>query len=177
MARTGMAGLTPKQAKFCTEYLIDLNGSAAAVRAGYAPKNARITAAKLLTNANIQAYLQQLKQQQQTRTQITSDWVIQQLVQIATASGADYVTIDRNGTVRYTPTEKLTAAQKAAIAGIKPTMAGAEIKTYDRLKALELIGRHLGTFDRQAENSGPDIEDLSPLADMLDDDNDGGDGS
>ena len=174
MARTGAAGLTPKQAAFCDQYLIDLNATQAAIRAGYTAKTATVQGARLLANAKVQAYLQQLKQQQQTRTQITSDWVLQQLVQIATANGSDYLTIDAKGQVKYTPTDQLTAAQKAAIAGIKPTMAGPEIKTYDRLKALELIGRHLGTFDRQTD-TGPDVEDLSPLADMLREDDGGED--
>lgn len=173
MARTGAAGLTPKQAAFCDQYLIDLNATQAAIRAGYSAKTAFVQASKMLSNPKIQAYIERRKKEQQTRTQITSDWVIQQLVQIATANGSDYLTIDAKGQIKYTPTDQLTAAQKAAIAGIKPTMAGPEIKTYDRLKALELIGRHLGTFDHQTD-SGSDIEDLSPLAEMLGDDNDGG---
>lgn len=174
MARTGAAGLTPKQAAFCEQYIVDLNGTQAAIRAGYTAKTASVQAARLLANAKIQAYIQQLKQQQQTRTQITADWVIQQLANIAGADGSAYTTVDANGAIKYTPTDQLSPAQRAAIAGIKPTMAGPEIKTYDRLRALELLGKHLGLFDRQAD-TGTDIEDLSPLADMLDDGGDGDD--
>lgn len=52
-----MAKMTPKQQLFCDEYLIDLNATQAAIRAGYLEKNARVTASKLLTNANIQKYI------------------------------------------------------------------------------------------------------------------------
>lgn len=176
MARTGIAGLTEKQARFCEEYLVDLNATQAAIRAGYNIKTARSQGSTLLTNPNVAAYIQRLREEQKTRSQVNADWVLQQLIDIATADAGDYTSIDSTGGIKYTPTDKLTKKQRSAISAIEPTTAGPKIRTYDRIRALELIGKHLGIFDRQAENSGPDVEDLSPLADMLDD-NDGGDDS
>lgn len=175
MARTGIAGLTEKQARFCEEYLQDLNATQAAIRAGYNAKTARSQGSTLLTNPNVSAYIQRLREEQKKRSQITSDWVIQQLVDIATADAGDYTRIDSKGGIKYTPTDSLSKAQRSAISSIEPTMAGPKIKTYDRIRALELIGKHLGIFE-QVKGSEPNVEDLSPLADMLKNDDDGGDG-
>lgn len=169
MARLGLAGLTAKQAAFCEQYLIDLNATQAAIRVGYSAKTANQQAARLLANVKVQDYIKQLQQQQQVRSQINADWVLRELVNIAKANGADYAEVDEHGAVKLIPTALLTADKKAAISSIKPTMAGAEIKTYDRIRALELIGKHLGMFDSAAAKAGPekDVEDLTPLADML----------
>lgn len=71
-----MKKLNPKQKRFCEEYIIDLNASAAAVRAGYTEKSARVTASKMLTNANIEAYIQSLSAKHTEKTGITADWVL-----------------------------------------------------------------------------------------------------
>jgi len=56
-----MGKLTDKQDRFCQEYIIDLNATQAAIRAGYSKKTARIKGCKLLTKANIQIEIQKLK--------------------------------------------------------------------------------------------------------------------
>lgn len=72
-----MAALKNKQHElFCQEYLADLNGAAAAVRAGYSEKAARQTASRLLTIANVQARVAELQAERTQRTQITADWVV-----------------------------------------------------------------------------------------------------
>lgn len=111
-----MAKLTDKQKRFCEEYLIDLNATQAAIRAGYKPKNARSSASENLTKPDIQQYLQQLMQQRSQRTGITADDVIGELAKIAAADGV-------------------------------------EITGKEKLKALELLGKHLGLFQNGADNS------------------------
>ncbi|MBR1895399.1 MAG: terminase small subunit [Pyramidobacter sp.] len=78
--------LTPKQARFVDEYLIDLNATAAAIRAGYSEKNARIVAAQNLTKINIQQVLAKRLKDRQQRTEITQDYVLHNLKSLADRS-------------------------------------------------------------------------------------------
>ncbi len=81
--------LTPKQSAFVDEYLLDLNGTQAAVRAGYAKKNAHVTAARLLSNAKVKPLLQAAMKARSRRTQVASDWVLKRLHDQAEADLAD----------------------------------------------------------------------------------------
>ena len=63
--------LNPKQQRFCEEYLIDLNATQAAIRAGYSKKTARTIASKLLTNIDIEGYIVTLRAEIQAKTGIT----------------------------------------------------------------------------------------------------------
>ena len=75
--------LTPKQERFVDEYLIDLNATAAAVRAGYNEKTARIIASQNLSKLNIQRALADRLKARQERTEITQDYVLKNLKRIA----------------------------------------------------------------------------------------------
>lgn len=63
------------------------------------------------------------------------------------------------GGVDFVSTEELTESQKAAVVSIKETQNGTEIRLADKLKALELIGKHLGMFDRNTNGIDQEIED------------------
>lgn len=75
--------LTAKQKQFCEEYIIDLNGAQAAIRAGYSEKTAKQTASENLTKPNIQEYLRELQQKRQKRTAINQDYVLNKLQKVA----------------------------------------------------------------------------------------------
>jgi phage terminase small subunit len=104
----GTNGLTPKQERFCEEYVIDLNATQAAIRAGYSEKTAKVTASKMLTKANVQERITELKNEINTRNGVSADFVIN---------------------------------------GIKEIAVKAEQEN-TRLKAFELLGRHVGIFER-----------------------------
>lgn len=74
--------LNDKQKKFCNEYLIDLNATQAAIRAGYSEKTARVIAAQNLSKLNIQEYIQQLQEGIQKRNRISQDEIIQDLIEV-----------------------------------------------------------------------------------------------
>lgn len=147
-----MAKLTPKQERFCEEYLIDLNATQAAIRAGYSEKTAYSAGQRLLRNVEIQNRIAELKAERSKRTEITQDRVVKELAAMAFAKATDYAQITSNG-VALTPTAHLTPVQQAAITGIKETQSGIEVKL-DKTKALELLGRHLGMFNDKLELSG-----------------------
>lgn len=108
--------LTEKQKRFCEEYLVDLNATQAALRAGYSEKTAYSIGDENLKKPEIQKYLRELMQERSQRTEVTADTVIRELKQIALAEDV-------------------------------------EISGRDKIKALELLGKHLGMFQSSADNS------------------------
>lgn len=150
--------LTPKQARFVQEYLVDLNATAAAKRAGYSAKNADKIGSELLGKTRVSDAIQAAVKQREQRTQITQDMVILELAKVAFANGANYAKVAGGGTrVDLTDTDRLTGDQRAAIACIKEGKFGIEVSTYDKLRALELLGKHLGVFDRGGPAGDPDV--------------------
>lgn len=84
-----MSELSEKQKRFCVEYLKDLNGTAAAIRAGYSANSASVQASRLLANAKIKAYINKLKRSRSERTKVDSDWLLIRLADEADADMAD----------------------------------------------------------------------------------------
>lgn len=171
-----MGRLTERQKRFCDEYLIDLNATQAAIRAGYSEKYAATNTTKLLKNTNIEEYLRQRQQKRMERTEITQDMVLRELAIIAFSNAADYANVvekratanvdgvlipltDENGeplmyrTVEPVLTEELTEDQKKALAVIKKGRDGFEVKPYDKVRALELIGKHLGMWGKTEKDN------------------------
>lgn len=171
-----MGKLTERQKRFCDEYLITLNATQAAIRAGYSEKYAATNTTKLLKNTNVEEYLQQRQQKRMERTEITQDMVLRELAIIAFSNAADYAHViekrataevegtlipltDENGeplmyrTVEPVLTEELTEDQKKALAVIKKGRDGFEVKPYDKVRALELIGKHLGMWGRTEKDN------------------------
>jgi phage terminase small subunit len=169
--------LTPKQEIFANEYLIDLNATRAYKVAYPKIKNdetAGVNGCRLLKNARVSEYIRERMLDRQKRTEVTQDWVVEQLYKIAAAdrSGiANVVTKERlvtaidaeTGELKQVPgvsqfveiadTDTLDDAQKAALSGVEETKHGIKVNTYDKLKALELLGRHLGMFTDKMELS------------------------
>lgn len=153
--------MTPKQRRFVDEYLIDLNATQAAIRAGYSKKTAGYIAKELLRKPPIAAEVEKRKQKLTKKLEITQEKVLQELAAIAFANGADYAKVITTGPVtevRMTATDDLPPEKLPAIAGIKANQYGVEVKLHDKVKALELLGKYLGTFDgavvqEQTENN------------------------
>ena len=141
-----MDPLTEKQKKFCDEYLVDCNATQAAIRAGYSPKTAYSIGEENLRKPELQAEIQKRKIELQNKLEITQEKVLQELASIAFANGADFAKIEDNDTVKMIPTDKLSSEKLPAIAGIKVNQYGVEVKLHDKVKALELLGKYLGTF-------------------------------
>ncbi len=161
--------MTEKQKRFADEYLIDLNATRAYKAAYPAVKRdeaAAVNASKLLRNTKVSAYISERMEERQKRTEITQDRVLQELAAIAFTDVTDIVSIS-NGNVRVKDTSVLTDSQKKAIAGIKVDKFGnIEIKMNDKESALELLGRHMGSWINKLEISGIQTE-KSKLDDMI----------
>ena len=87
-----MTGLTPKQTRFVQEYLLDLNATQAAIRAGYSVKTAGSVGHEILKKPEIQAAIHAAMKARSERTEIDADWVLKRLARDATADLADLYT-------------------------------------------------------------------------------------
>lgn len=149
-----MAKLTPKQKRFVAEYLVDLNATQAAIRAGYSEKRASEIGYQLLQKTTVQAETRKAMADREERTGVTQDWVVQELYKIAHADRGGIAKVVGGGrAVELTDTDELDAEQRAALVGVEETKFGIKVTTCDKLKALELLGRHLGMFTDKQEIS------------------------
>ena len=154
--------LTEKQKAFVQEYLVDLNATAAAERAGYSRKTARSIGAENLTKPDIQKAIQAAIKSREERTEVTQDRVVEELARIAFSDATDIVQVV-NGTMVVSDTDQLTTAQKAAIAQIKEGKFGLEVTRCDKVKALELLGKHLGLFDGRPDSADGEVQIIDDL--------------
>lgn len=159
-----MANLTEKQKRFVSEYLIDLNATQAAIRAGYSKKTADRIGAELLGKTWVAAAIREAIDRRQKRVEITQERVLQELAAIAFASGADFAEVSENGSVNIIPTKELAQDKRKAIASIKKGRYGTEVSTYDKVRALEMLGKHLGMFER---DNGAVIEQENNLFEVI----------
>ena len=158
-----IAKLTPKQERFCEEYLVDLNATQAAIRAGYSAKSAARFAVELLNKTQVSEKISELRSQQSKRTEITADRVLTELAVIAFADRTEIAKITEAGFVKFTPTDKLPAELKKIIVGIKEGKFGIEVATADKVRALELLGKHLGIFDKPEDSHAQSSSELPGL--------------
>lgn len=159
-------GLTEKQRRFVSEYLVDLNATAAARRAGYSVRTADRIGPELLGKTCVSAAIRKALKARSEHTGITQSMVIEELAAIGFANGTNFAQINENGHVELTPTGRLSKRQRAAVVGVKETQFGVEIKLADKTKALELLGRHLGLFEgKGGQSAGRKNNLLDAIAD------------
>lgn len=157
-----MAKLTEKQKRFVAEYMVDLNATAAARRAGYKDPN---IGRQLITKNNVSAEIAKRREQLQSKLEITQETVLQELAAIAFANGTDFVTVTGAGLLCVKPTNEVAREKLPAIAGIKYNQMGIEIKLHDKVRALELLGKHLGIF---ATGNGAAAQEDNNIFEVID---------
>ncbi len=156
--------MTKKLKLFCDEYLIDLNGTQAAIRAGYSPKTAKAIASENLTKPDVRAYIDRKMAERSKRTGVNADRVIEELARVAFVNAANVIDAE-TATLR----PDVTADDTAAIQSVKVKTFGEdgierEIKLADKLKALELLGKHLGMFK---DNINLEVKSSEKLDDII----------
>ena len=160
--------LSERRAAFVREYLIDLNGRQAALRAGYSPNGATTTASRLLSNANVQAEITKEQRKRIQRTEVTADRVVEELRRIAFADLRDVVYIE-GGEVKVVDTAGLTDAQAASLAEIKQTKDGIGVKMHSKQQALDSLGRYLGLYNENLNVMHGFEGDVLPVTLVFDD--------
>jgi len=140
-----------RQIKFVEEYIKSLNATDAAIKAGYSEKTARSQGSRLLTNVDIQKAIQQAKAEREERTKIDADYVLKRLVEIDQMDVLDIM--DDDGNVK--PLRDWPKIWRQYISNIETISVDdgegwlKKIKWPDKVKNLELLGKHLGMFVEQ----------------------------
>jgi phage terminase small subunit len=136
--------LNPKQERFCQEYIIDVNATQAATRAGYSVKTANQQAARMLANANIQARIAELQTQRQDRTQLTQDEVFESLGSIARANVEDFLTIE-NEEIKLKNFSEIGREKLGAIQSVKKGRDGTiTLNLHSKMSALSELAQIMG---------------------------------
>lgn len=147
-------GLTPKQAAFCEEYLIDLNATQAAIRAGYSGKTARSQAQRMLTNVDIKNEVLRLMGNRSDEVTVTAAQVLKEFVALAFYDIRKIAAVSINCPADIA---KLPDELGKCIAGWTWDRQGNfVIKLVSRPQMLELIARHLAMFPNRLEHTGKD---------------------
>lgn len=137
--------MNPKQKRFCQEYLVDLNGTQAAIRAGYSAKTATTIAAENLTKPNIRSEIQRLQAQQSQRVEVTADGVLKDLAAIGFTPITDVLTV-ADGKVTLLDSSQWSDDAHKAVENVRQSKDGFSLKMVNKLDALGKLGQHLGLF-------------------------------
>lgn len=139
--------LTPKQKLFVKEYIVDFNATRAAKAAGYSPDTAYSIASELLKKLEIQEALQKEMDKRAKRVEVSQDFVLEQLRKIAGADIKDYVEYEEDGNLRFKPYSDIDGQAVAEISVMTSSVGTKrKVKLHDKMKALELLMRHLGMY-------------------------------
>lgn len=169
---SGMAReLTGKQKLFVAEYLVDLNASAAVLRAGYKTKHPDKMGSELLGIPRVSEEIKIAMDKRSEKTKITSEVVLGELLRLARVDLSQ--AYDESGKLKLI--HEMPEDVRRAISGVESydEYAGRgedrefvgivrKVKFWDKAKALELLGRHLKLFTDKVETTGKDGKDLAP---------------
>lgn len=160
--------LTDKQEMFCREYLIDLNATQAAIRAGYSEKTARASGSENLTKPDIQTRISELKAERNDRIDIDADYVLKRLFEIDQMDVLDIL----KSTGELKPVSEWPKVWRTTLSGLDVMEMASEgnsatllkkIKWLDKVKNIELLGKHISvmafkeqaTHEHTGKNGGP----------------------
>ena len=144
-----MAKLTEKQQRFVDEYMIDLNATKAAIRAGYSAKTACEQGARLLATVKVQGTIAEHMAERSKRTGVNQDRIVRELAKIAFVNLTDIV--DEEGRIRSNATDEdlscLESIKYKESSSDTGDSVEREVKIASKLKALELLGKHVGMWN------------------------------
>ena len=153
--------MTKKQKRVVEEYLIDLNATQAAIRAGYKAGNAQRASeigSELLQKTPVSEAIRKAMAERSRRTGVNADRVVQELAKIAFVNAVEVIDT-KTATIKEDASEDDTAAiQSVKVKTFGEDGIEREIKMADKLKALELLGKHMGMFKDKVELSGMETE-------------------
>jgi len=153
--------LTPKQQRFVAEYLVDLNATQAAIRAGYPRAGARQQASRLLTNVDIERAVIAAQAAQNVRLAVAADQAREQNAFIALADPVDI--IDKQGSLLPLPQmprrircaiRSIEVVKRNLMSGDGQTDATYKVTFWDKSKALEMEYKRHGLLTEKIEHSG-----------------------
>lgn len=163
-----------RQELFAREYVIDLNGTRAAIAAGYASSGAHVSASQLIRNIKVKRLIEKLQTKRASRLEITAERLDEETAKLAFANMGDYVGTDENGKPVGIDLSRLTPEQWAAVQEIREDTTGGSgdgerkailrttLKLADKTAALQLLYKRFGLLKDVTEHKG-----LEGLAEQL----------
>lgn len=151
-----MAKLTEKQKRFCDEYIVDLNGTQAAIRAGYSKKTARVIATENLSKPSIKEYIDKRLAEKEEQLIAKQDEVLKYLTSVMRGESESEVVVVEGTGQGYSSAKKVIK---------KPDER-------ERTKAAELLGKRYGLFDSKVTLEGEIDTNLHITFDYGDDEDD-----
>lgn len=156
-----MSKLTDKQEMFCKEYLIDLNATQAAIRAGYSKKTANEQGSQNLVKLSIQKRIAELKEERSKRIEIDSDGVLKELKNWAEGDYTELMLLTAKQIKELSPEIRrlITGFKRVTrrIPGTDEEEIQIEVKFIDKQKAMEMIARHIGFYEKDNEQGKTDV--------------------
>lgn len=151
----GTSEVTPKQARFVAEYLVDLNATQAAIRAGYSVKGAETQGSALLRNPQVSAAITAGKAKQLDQVDLTATRILEELRRLALADSRQF--FDADGRLR--PVTEWTAEMGAVLAGMdvdtdRDGDTVVKIKFWNKTAALDTLAKHFGLLVEKVQHSG-----------------------
>lgn len=139
--------LTPRQKRFVHEYLIDLNATQAAIRAGYSKKTAKSIGQRLLTYVDVQAAVTAGRKKITNNLEVTAERVVAEYAKLAYSDMTEFAEWNGTSGVKIKDSTDLSKQQTAAVQEISNTPNGIKIKLHDKKGALDSLSRYLGIFN------------------------------
>jgi phage terminase small subunit len=156
--------LTAKQKRFVEEYLVDLNATQAAMRAGYSAKNADKIGSQQLGKTRVRESIDKALNARSKRTEITANMVIAELARVGFSNMVNYAQWNEHGVTLH-DSEKLTDDAARCVSEVSQTFTAeggtVKFKLHDKVAALEKLGRHFGIFTDKVEITGKDGKELA----------------
>ena len=150
--------LTPKQERFCQEYMVDLNATQAAIRAGYSKKTAKSIGQENLTKPDVQVRITELRKGLQEKTGINAVRVINEYAKVAFANIKSFLDEGNAITDISDLPDEIAAAVESIQSDIRHDSGDSDgytekvkLKLHSKLSALNDLGRHLGIFEKDNE--------------------------
>ena len=144
--------LNDKQRAFCREYIIDHNATQSALRAGYSERTAYSQGQRLLKNVEIQAEIERYSKKAIKRNDITVDRILQEMARIGFSDIRKVANWGTTGEPSVTPSDDLDDDTAAAITSVKiDNQGGVTLSMAKKEKALEMLGKYAGVFDKDVE--------------------------
>lgn len=142
-----MADLTPKQDRFCREYLTDFNATQAAIRSGYSKKGAQQQGSYLLLNPVIQEHIKKLRAKVEDKLELTAERVLYEIKCLAYCNPLDYYEKNKKGVMVLKDPFTLTDAQQRAIRNIEVVKGKVvSLELYNKDPSLDKLGKNLKLF-------------------------------
>ncbi len=154
--------LTPKQNRFCAEYLVDQNATQAAIRAGYSPRTAMKIGSENLRKPEVRRCIDEALARRNARVEVKADDVLRELLRLARVDVGE--AFDAKGNLK--PLHAMSEDVRRAIAGVDVETSSrrdtvVKVKFWDKVRGLELLGKHLKLFvDVHQHEAGKSLEEL-----------------